>query len=75
MRSGDVRMKGTIESLRGTYGFIRGEDGVSRFFLPSGLQPTPGVTFEDLRVGMQAEFVHIDHPRGPRAIEVSVTGR
>lgn len=67
-----ARANGVITSLRETFGFIRGTDGVSRFFLPSGLQKTQGVTFESLRVGMQVEFVHIDHPRGPRAIEVLI---
>jgi cold shock CspA family protein len=64
--------KGVIESLRDTYGFIRGEDGVSRFFLPSALQQTIGITFEELQTGMRVEFIHIDHPRGPRAIEILV---
>jgi|PlaIllAssembly_1097288.scaffolds.fasta_scaffold859102_2 cold shock CspA family protein len=65
-------IEGVIEALHDTYGFIRGRDSVSRFFLPSALQVTQGVAFEDLRIGSRVEFVHIDHPRGPRAIEVIV---
>lgn len=63
-------MTGTIESLYNTYGFIRGTDRVSRFFLPSALQATTTVAYEDLSIGDRVEFVHIDHPRGPRAIEI-----
>ena len=68
-------MVGTVEVLNDTYGFIRGEDSVSRFFLPSAMQATPGVTFEQLQVGDQVSFAHIDHPRGPRAIEIRVIKR
>lgn len=67
-----MRNRGTISTLKPTFGFIQGEDGISRFFLPSGLQVSPGVSFGDLRVGMRVEFLHIDHPRGPRAFEILI---
>ena len=67
-------MNGVVESLHGTYGFIRGEDRVSYFFIPTGMQQTQTITFADVQVGMRARFTHIDHPRGPRAIEVLITG-
>jgi cold shock CspA family protein len=67
-------VKGVVKALYGTYGFIRGEDGVDRFLYPGDMQITPGVTFEDLRVGMSVRFNSIDdHPKGPRATEVLVT--
>lgn len=61
--------RGTIETLRGTFGFIRGRDGVSRFFLP---RDVASMSFDNLEVGMKVEFAHIDHPKGPRAISVKV---
>lgn len=64
-------MRGTIERLLPTFGFIRGDDRIGRFFIPSGLQ-AGGVQFSALRVGMQVGFIHIDHPRGPRAIDILV---
>lgn len=73
-------MYGTVEHLatrkgmegeRPTFGFIRGEDGISRFFIPTGLQQTT-IRFDEVKVGMRVEFTEIDHPKGPRAIEVRV---
>lgn len=67
-------MTGVIETLRHTYGFVRGRDGVSRFFLPSAMQSADGL-FDDLTIGDQVEFIHIDHPRGARALEIRVIHR
>jgi hypothetical protein len=65
----DLMVRGTIETLRGTFGFIRGQDGVSRFFIPRDVE---SMAFDDMRVGMKVRFIHIDHPRGPRAILIEV---
>lgn len=65
-------MTGTVEKMFDTYGFIRGTDGVSRFFLPTALQMTQEAQFDDIVAGTVVQFAHIDHPRGPRAIEVLV---
>lgn len=65
-------MTGTIETLKATYAFARGEDRVSYFIIPSGLQVTQRVTFDDLKLGMRVDFIPIMHPKGPRAIEVRV---
>jgi cold shock CspA family protein len=62
-------MEGVVETLRGTFGFIRGQDGVSRFFIPRDVD---SMAFDDMEVGMNVEFIHIDHPRGPRAISIVV---
>ena len=67
-------MLGVIETLRDTYGFIRGQDRVSYFFLPSCLQRTQPHTFDDLREGWAVRFEGIAHPKGPRAIEVLIIG-
>lgn len=64
-------MLGVIHHMKETYGFIKGEDGKSRFFIPTGLQLST-LKFENLKVGMAVEFTHIDHPKGARAIEVRV---
>jgi cold shock CspA family protein len=66
-------MRGIIEKLHGTFGFIRGSDGIGYFFIPSCLQITQLKSFEDLRVGLKVEFTPIDtHPKGPRALEVLI---
>ncbi len=67
-------MKGTIETLKSNFGFIRGEDGTSYFFIPSGLQLST-MGWDDLKQGMRVNFTDIVHPKGPRAIEVQVEAR
>ena len=73
-------MLGTIEHLaakkdadpnKPTFGFIRGDDKTSYFFIPQGMQRTT-VRFDALKPGMRVEFTTIEHPKGPRAIEVRV---
>lgn len=68
-------MRGTIRTLRPEegYGFVRGPDGIDRFFHKTGVEVT-GPGFEALRVGMTVEFESIDGPagKGPRAIGVRV---
>lgn len=73
-------MFGVIEGLkakkkgkRNTFGFIQGEDMNSYFFIPPGLQRTT-IPFEGLKEGFAVEFTPIQHPRGPRAIEIRVLG-
>lgn len=66
-------MKGIIETMKPNYGFIRGSDGIPRFFIPSGMRLTIlNKLWDDLKEGMVVEFSHTDHPRGPRAINVMV---
>lgn len=65
-------MRGYIEVLKPNYGFLMGEDNVSRFFIPTCLKATT-LPWELLRVGMGVQFTSIAHPRGPRAIEVRIT--
>ena len=64
-------MNGTICTLQSRFGFIRGDDGVQRFFLPSALHPS-GPQFAQLRVGQAVTFTHTNHARGPRATEIRV---
>jgi cold shock CspA family protein len=71
-------MTGTIEELNaskfaddGGYGFIRAADGERLYFNTTGLQLS-SVQFGFLKVGDPCRFTAIDHPAGPRAIEVFV---
>ncbi len=72
-------MRGKVEHMAGshpqtgrpTFGFIRGEDGESHFFIPTGLQQTT-LRFDEIEVGMPVEFTVIEHPKGSRAIEVRI---
>lgn len=63
----------------GPYGFIRGEDGIDRFSVPSsllGMDESPRneqiSAFEAIEVGTTVEFIHVGHVKGPRAINVAV---
>lgn len=51
------------------FGFLRGDDGVERFFHKTGLSGS-GVRFDELEEGDRVLFTHIDGPKGPRAIEI-----
>lgn len=66
-----MTLTGTIRTLRETYGFINGADGIDYFFIPSGLQMTTR-RFHELSVGDDVQFIPIEHPKGPRAIEILV---
>lgn len=67
-------MRGIVERVLDGHGFIRGDNGVGYFFLPTALQMMCPIRFDDIEVGMVAEFVPITHPRGERAIEVFISG-
>jgi CspA family cold shock protein len=51
------------------FGFIKGSDGVERFFHRSSVL---NVTFEELREGQEVEFEHEHGDKGPRANQVTV---
>ena len=62
-------MRGVIERINYTYGFVRDEHGVPRFFIPSML--AKGVPFTTLREGQAVTFDPITRPRGEAAINVA----
>lgn len=66
-------MNGTIVRLNDEkgFGFIKGEDGVDRFFHRTCLEATT-LRFDQLRQNMRVVFTDIDGEKGPRAIEVRV---
>lgn len=53
------------------YGFIKSDDDERLYFNASGMQMS-SVQFAYLKVGDACRFTAIDHPEGPRAIEVFV---
>ena len=65
-------MTGVVRTLMQDkgYGFIRGTDGVDRFFLWSSMMPP--VKFADLQPGLTVEFEHEEGPKGARASAVRV---
>jgi len=58
----------------GGYGFILAADGERLYFNTSGLELS-SVSFGGLAVGDRCRFTGIEHPRGPRAIEVFVADK
>lgn len=67
-----MRIRGKIYKLLESYGFVMGEDGVSRFFMPSGISADCLLPWDDLRVGQEVTFEHLDHIKGARAVEMVV---
>jgi cold shock protein len=66
-------MDGVIVRLNGDkgFGFIKGDDGLDRFFHKSGLERST-LRFDELEQNMRVAFTHVDGDKGPRAIEVRV---
>lgn len=63
---------GVIDRVHATFAFIKTESGERLFFLPSAIQRNSPRQFNDLAAGQRAKCVRIEHPRGPRAIDVKV---
>lgn len=53
-----------------TFGFIKGDDTIDRFFLPGSMVQPVGCEFSALRIGQRVSFLHEDNPKGPRAVQV-----
>ena len=64
---------GVVRKLKDGFGFIAGNDGKDYFFHWSAMQKTTK-DFRQLEVGDRVEFLCLDAEKGPRAIEVRVTG-
>ena len=73
-------VKSRLYGALGPYGFIKGEDGIDRFFLPSMLAGMTEVGREErnaefektMEIGTRVTFTHEMHTRGARAVEVAV---
>lgn len=77
-------MKGTINTRKDSFGFIKGDDGKSYFFIPSCLKREGGLippSFDDFLEGRNVRFAPVSTDKGLRATEVElelaivVTGR
>lgn len=66
-------MNGVVRKLREGYGFIAGHDGVDYFLHWTAMQKGTK-TFRELSIGDRVEFEVFHAPKGPKAIEVKVTG-
>ena len=66
-------MTGKIKRLMADkgFGFVRGDDGVERFFHRSGFKGD----FNSLYEGQSVEFEEQPSEKGPRATDVRVTSR
>lgn len=64
---------GVVRKLRDGYGFIAGNDGTD-YFLHWTAMCKDTKKFRELQVGDRVQFEPITAPKGPRAIEVRVTG-
>lgn len=62
-------MEGTIKKLMEGFGFVRGDDGIERFFHRSAVK---NESFPNLVEGQAVEFEHEKGPKGPRAVNVFV---
>jgi len=65
---------GVVRKLKEGFGFIAGNDGQDYFFHWTALQKSQGVEFSDLEIGDRVEFLCLEAPKGPRAIEVRRVG-
>lgn len=67
------RQNGVVRKLREGYGFIAGNDGVD-YFLHWTQMVKGGKTFRELSLEDRVEFTPSRADKGPRALEVRVTG-
>ena len=68
-RRSAVPESGVVRKIKEGFGFIAGNDGQDYFFHWTALQKT-SVKFSELEQGDRVEFLKIEAPKGPRAIEV-----
>lgn len=68
--------RGIIKSLKEGWGFIRGDDGIDRFFHQAWLTRPDDVAADDVFATLveqqRVTFVHEDAAKGPRAVDISV---
>lgn len=72
-----MAMTGTIKSLvtptgkdKPTFGFITGDDGADRFFMPAHVAPDSSTQWRDLKEGVPVLFEPTMHDKGARANNV-----
>ena len=67
-------MRGTIQTLFSSFGFIRVSGMKDHFFYATAVSPL-SVGFGELEQGDVVEFESVDHPKGKRAIGVVLMGK
>lgn len=65
----DGRILGVVTAVHKGFVFVHGDDGIDRFLHRTHVQRTSARGFDQLQQHDRVEFLHIDTPRGPRAIE------
>lgn len=68
----DDRITATVMQSFPSHALALDDWGVTYFILYNAVQTTGQYAFADLRVGSQVRLTRIDHPKGPRGIEVEV---
>jgi cold shock CspA family protein len=70
-------MKGKITFLPANkrYGFLVDEHGTQRFFEAGAISPSSPVAFEELEQGDRVQFEPIVHPKGERAVNLSLAAK
>lgn len=71
--NGNATQTGVVRKLRDGYGFIAGNDGTD-YFLHWTAMRKGTKSFRELEIGDRVEFEVFHAPKGPRAVEVVVTG-
>lgn len=65
------RIQGSIRKLKGSFGFIAGDDGRDYFFHWSGMEKT-SKNFRELEIQDRVSYMIAESPKGPRAIQIRV---
>lgn len=71
--SDTATQNGVVRKLRDGYGFIAGNDGIDYFVHWTAMQKGTK-KFRELEVGDRVSFIASKAEKGPRALEVLVTG-
>lgn len=68
-----TKLTGTVKSIKRAegYGFItHSATGIDHFFHRSAIEKDSLISFDDLDVDQTVEFVPVEGPKGPRAIQI-----
>lgn len=70
----DPRRRATVRLIKDGYvlALDDADYAVHYFIFHNAVQATGRYSFGDLRVGSQVRLLPIDHPKGPRGIEVEI---
>lgn len=66
------RERATVIWVGSGFVFALNDYGTSYLIHPSGVQTTGQFNYHDLVIGSKVELTPIEHPKGPRGIEVKI---